>query len=170
MTPELVGGERVTTEPGGVRRRWIVYAITASLVLGSVALGWWAVQTTATDRSAAERADHRRSTTRQDTRTLEARHASTRRTIAVLQAALTARTTDRDALAVSLYSVTGQLNEARAALERETSGLRALDARVGALRSCLQGVEGALNALAVGDTGTAIIHLRSVGSACDAAA
>jgi septal ring factor EnvC (AmiA/AmiB activator) len=151
------------------RRRQFVWLSVVGLVLASLVVGWWAVRATSTDRTAAESADRHRSAVRQDIRTIEARRASTLRTIAALEATLRARTADRDALAVSLFSVTGQLNEAQATLAFETSGLQALNARVGALRGCLQGVSGALNALAVGDTGTAITRLRAVGSDCDAA-
>lgn len=125
------------------------------------------MHTASADRAAAHRMDHRRSVTLRETRTLDATRASTRRSIAALEAVLVARTADRDALAVSLFSAKGQLTEAQATLSREASGLEALDTRVGALRSCLLGVSGALNALSVGDAGTAITRLRAVGADCD---
>jgi len=158
-----------SSAPANVRRRRIVVAIVGLLVLASALVGWWAWHTTSIDRTASDLADQRRADSRRDTRSLESRRTSTLRTIAALEGGLRARTADRDAHALSLFVVTGQLNEAKETLVREASGLQALEARVGALQSCLQGVDGALNALSIGDTNTALSRLRAVGSDCDAA-
>ncbi len=158
-----------STPPGNAGRRRIIAATVVLLVVGSALIGWWAWHTTSAEHHTSDVADRHRKSTRRDIRSLEARRTSTLRTIAALEGDLRARTTDRDALAGSLFVVTGQLNEAKDALSRETSGLQALETRVGSLQSCLQGVEGALNALSIGDTTTALTRLRSVGTACDAA-
>jgi len=158
-----------STPPASAGRRRILVAAVVGTVLAAGLVGWWGWHTTAGEQRASDAAEQRRLTTRRETRSLESRRASTLRTVAALEGELRARTADRDALAASVYVLTGQLNEAKDALSRESSGLQALEARVGALQACLQGVEGALNALSIGDTNTALIRLRSVGADCDAA-
>jgi len=175
MSPEdPVDGNVAATRPPrlGVpgRRRLRVEIPIVLLVLASVGVGWWAVRSTDASRASAERADRHRAATRRDTRALEATRLATLRTIAELESTLARRTSERDAVATALYGVTDRLHEIREALNRETSGLQAVETRVGALGTCLQGVSGALNALAVGDNRTALTRLRAVGSDCEAAA
>ncbi len=167
---EDVAAARPRRRRAGSRHRLRVGLPVVLLVLASVGVGWWAVRSTDASRASAERADRHRAVTRRDTRALEATRVATAQTITELEATRVARTSERDAIAAALYGVTVRLNEVRDALDREASGLQALETRVGALGNCLQGVSDALNALAVGDNRTALTRLRAVGSDCDAAA
>jgi hypothetical protein len=156
--------------PRGLDRGRIAIGLVALGLLAAALLGGWAWRAGAANRDAAAAADRRSAVTRTTTRTLGARRVSTLRTIAALDAELRTRTAERDALFVSLAARHGQLREAQETLGREAAGLQALEARVGALRTCLGGVEGALNSLAIGDTATALRRLRTVGDSCDTAA
>jgi hypothetical protein len=151
------------------RRRALGIVAVIALVAAALLVGIWGWRTVATNRAAADVAARHRSAQQRATRTLASREASTLRTVGALRGDLIRLTAERDTLAASLYALAGQLAEARARLGDEASGLDSLETRVGTLQTCLGGMEGALNALAVGDTNTALTRLRAVGSACEAA-
>lgn len=122
--------------------------------------------TTASTESTRTQLRSTRSANREET-------AELRRALGVLGVAeegLAARTTERDRLIEEAGVVAGQLTEARDALVQAGGHLLERGSAAEEIRACLDGISAGLNALAVGDSRTALARIRSIGGACEAAA
>ena len=101
--------------------------------------------------------------TRHDTSDVSARLATLRRNLALLTAQVGSDTT-------ALNQDASQLKGAQAALAAAEAHVSQQSSQITALRTCLGGVERALNALSVDKQARAIAALKSVSSSCSKAA
>jgi septal ring factor EnvC (AmiA/AmiB activator) len=95
---------------------------------------------------------------------------ATRSDLASLQHVLSALDTSIDQSQSALASNVGQLQAVEAALQKSEQVVTQQGSSIVALQSCLGGVEEALNALSVGDQGSAIRALDKVSANCQSAA
>jgi endonuclease/exonuclease/phosphatase (EEP) superfamily protein YafD len=153
------------TEPARPRRvsrraRWILAIATVALVVAA-ALGFLITdQITAYDQFGRARTSL--GVTRQHTQTVSAQLTELTRDLRVLRTQVGNDTTALNQDAAQLLGAQTSLSAAQAHVTQQAS-------LIGSLKTCLGGVEQALNALAVGNQPQAIAALNAVSSSCTAA-
>ena len=142
------------------RGRWVLGLVAGALL--AAALGFLVVDHV----EAQDRTDVARSSlgvTTHQTKTTSAELADLRRDLDLL-------TKQVGSDATALNQDGSQLRGAQAALAAAEAHVSQQDTRITSLRTCLGGVEQALNALSVGKKARAIAALESVGASCSSAA
>jgi chromosome segregation ATPase len=142
------------------RRRWVVSVV--AVVLVAVALGHL-IDDQVQARHRYDRAQASLGVTRHQTGTVSAQLAGLRRNLALLTSQVGSDTT-------ALNQDVSQLQGAQAALAAAEAHVSQQSSQITALRTCLGGVERALNALSVDKQARAIAALKSVSSSCSKAA
>ncbi len=141
------------------RARWIVAVVTGALV--AAALGWLVADQVRADDQFG-RAQTSLGVTRQHTETVSAQLAELSRDLSVLETEVGNDTTALNQDAAQLLGAQTSLAAARAHVTQQAS-------LIGSLKTCLGGVEQALNALAVDNQQQAIAALNAVSSQCTTA-
>ncbi len=144
---------------GHRRRRWVVSVVAGVLV--AVALGYL-IYDQVQARHRYDRAQVSLGVTRHQTGTVSTQLAGLRRTLALLTSQVGSDTT-------ALNEDVSQLQGAQAALAAAEAHVSQQSSQITALRTCLGGVERALNALSVDKQARAIAALKSVSSSCSKA-
>ncbi len=141
------------------RARWIVAVVTGALV--AAALGWLVADQVRADDQFG-RAQTSLGVTRQHTQTVSAQLAELSRDLSVLETEVGNDTTALNQDAAQLLGAQTSLAAARAHVTQQAS-------LIGSLKTCLGGVEQALNSLAVENQQQAIAALNAVSSQCTTA-
>jgi septal ring factor EnvC (AmiA/AmiB activator) len=142
------------------RGRWIAGLAVAALL--AAALGYL-VDDQVRAHDQLDRARSSLGVTQHRTKTTSAELADLRRDLDLL-----AKQVGSDATALNQDG--SQLKGAQAALAAAQANVSQQDTRITSLRTCLGGVERALNALSVGKQGRAVAALESVAASCSSAA
>jgi hypothetical protein len=153
-----------------VRRRRVLVTVVAIVVLVAVALAVRADLDVRRDahhaRSEATRDAKRRAALVRDLDRAEVSLAATRAQLATDERVLASATGDRDALNRALGVATTDLAGVRASVNGAQLQLLAGNGQIQNLGQCLNGVQNALNAAAVADTGSAVRALAAVADSC----